>query len=141
MLNPTSTVSRKCMKRYVCCLESCTRRVKDDCSQSGLFRDYDSTPPAQRLSLSQVEKRICNYLRKHRIRRGVLAGAGVAFDRAMVASDFPPLHNPPFFLTNRLSPFRGSTCQNSINILDIRSLIQRRCGSVKHATIAKKTKC
>ncbi len=52
--------------------------------QSGLLKGYANTPPSERLTLVDVEKRVCRYLNKHRISNGILAGAGIAFDRGMV---------------------------------------------------------
>jgi len=54
-------------------------------AKSGLLREYDAVKPDQRLYLPQVEAKVCEYLQKYDIDRlGVMAGAGIGFDRAMV---------------------------------------------------------
>ncbi|KAI5119829.1 hypothetical protein M0805_008396 [Coniferiporia weirii] len=61
--------------------------VQEMHKKSGLLSEYAQTPPNKRRTLSQVERRVCYYLRKHDIQpdgRGVMAGAGVAFDRGVV---------------------------------------------------------
>ncbi|KLO12764.1 hypothetical protein SCHPADRAFT_940944 [Schizopora paradoxa] len=60
------------------------QKVREMHEKSGLFTAYANTPPGERLTLVEVEKRVCRYLRKHNISNGVLAGAGIAFDRGMV---------------------------------------------------------
>ncbi|KAH8117802.1 hypothetical protein DFH11DRAFT_1570788 [Phellopilus nigrolimitatus] len=61
--------------------------VREMHKKSGLLAAYGATPPDKRRTLAQVDRRVCRYLSKHDIEpngRGVMAGAGVAFDRGMV---------------------------------------------------------
>ncbi|EJD06629.1 uncharacterized protein FOMMEDRAFT_144593 [Fomitiporia mediterranea MF3/22] len=71
------------------------QKVREMHEKSGLLAAYDKTPPKERLTLYQVERRIIKYLERHGIEadgRAVMAGAGVAFDRGMVRKHMEKLN-------------------------------------------------
>ncbi|KAL5525977.1 hypothetical protein ACEPAG_7315 [Sanghuangporus baumii] len=70
-------------------------RVREMHRKSGLLDAYANTPARERLTLPQVERRICRYLERHDIGmdgRAIMAGAGVAFDRGMVRQHMEKLN-------------------------------------------------
>ncbi|KAL5485803.1 REXO2 [Sanghuangporus weigelae] len=70
-------------------------RVREMHRKSGLLDAYANTPAKDRLTLPQVERRICRYLERHDIGtdgRAIMAGAGVAFDRGMVRQHMEKLN-------------------------------------------------
>ncbi|KAL5526771.1 REXO2_2 [Sanghuangporus sanghuang] len=70
-------------------------RVREMHNKSGLLDAYASTSAKDRLTLPQVERRICRYLERHDIGtdgRAIMAGAGVAFDRGMVRQHMEKLN-------------------------------------------------
>ncbi|KAG6910446.1 hypothetical protein DXG01_010371 [Tephrocybe rancida] len=88
---------------------------------SGLQKEYDCTPPADRKSLDEVETLVCEYVRSHGISsKAIMAGGGIGFDRAMIRShmsEFDKLFHHQVFDTTTLWSTGGTVVKSGFKYL------------------------